>query len=790
MAYFSDGARWIEPHEETVPEAGSRPAHLLRGTAELDRPVTAAVVTATAHGVYELFVNGERVGDQELTPGFTAYRSRLQVQTWDVAALLRPGENVVAAILSDGWFRGRHGFERHADGFGTRTAFIAELTVTHDDGSATTASTGSAWRSHPGHILRADLMDGQGVDFRLLDPDWARPGGGEDGWWPVGIGEGGLYDDAARFIAEESAPVRRMEELAPVSLSRPKPGTVVVDFGQNINGWVRLSRLGAAGVRTVLTHGEVLGAGGEVSTENIRAFDFAARTPLPAGQVDEVISAGRDGDVFEPRHTTHGFRYVQLDGAPDDLEPADLRAVVVHTDLTRVGTFRSSDPRLDALHEATMWSLRDNACDIPTDCPQRERSGFTGDWQIFVATAAQLYDVRAFSEKWLRDLAVDQWDDGRVPTIVPSPAGNGPSGRWLDDMSAGSAGWGDAAVIVPWELWRAYGDLDALRRALPAAVRWVDFAAGAAAGARHPDRAAVRPVPAEHEDSLWDTGFHFGEWLEPGVAPNPDPSVDHGIVATAFLHRSATLLARMLRLAADDRADRYARIADRAAHAWRAEYLAPDGTIAEESQANYARALAFGLIPADLRPAAADRLAALVGQNGGRLTTGFLSTGQLLPALAEEGLVDEAFALLFSTGIPSWLEMVDRGATTVWEWWDGVDEGDVRGSLNHYSKGAVVSFLYEWIAGIRLPADPADGEAAYRRVTIAPHVGGGLTHASATIDTPSGPVASAWRLEDGVFRIDVTVPDGTVAQVRLPDGTTSVLCGGSASYACSVDDRA
>ncbi|MCX7520769.1 family 78 glycoside hydrolase catalytic domain [Microbacterium sp. STN6] len=775
-------ARWIEPFEPQDPGAGLRPAYLLRRSFVLTEAPTQARVDATAHGVYELFVNGQRVGDEELAPGFTAYRTRLQVQSWDIAGLLRPGHNVIGAILSDGWFRGRHGFVRHADGFGARTALLAAVHVTFPRGETGTIVTDADWQSTPGHITRADLMDGQTVDFRLYDASWcmAEPEGETQAgaliWHPVALGEGALYDDRRRLVPNEGPRPRRIETLAPAAIAAPRPGTVVVDFGQNINGWVRLERLGPAGTRLTLTHGEALDAAGLVTTDHLRAFDFATGAVLPAGQVDEVISAGRQSDVFEPRHTTHGFRYVQLDGVVEAPSADEIRAVVVHTDLRRVGTFACSDAQLNAFHDAAVWSFRGNACDIPTDCPQRERSGFTGDWQVFVAAAALVYDVRAFSEKWLRDLAADQWADGRVPTIVPNPGGDRPSGHAFEDMSAGSAGWGDAAVLVPWELWRSYGDIEILARQLPSMRRWVDYAAGCAASARHPERAARRPHPSDHEQYLWDSGFHFGEWLEPGVEPNPDPTVDHGIVATAFLHRSAHLVARAAALLGDAAtAAHYDAIAEGARQAWRAEYVRAHARLTEESQANYVRGLAFGLFPERQAREAAARLAQLIAENGGRLATGFLSTGQLLQALADNGQERTAFEVLRSRGVPSWLGMLERGATTIWEWWDGVDGDTVRGSLNHYSKGAAMSFLYTHIAGIRMRAEPTPLEAGYRRVTIAPLVGGGLTWASASVETEHGLVSSAWRLEGDTLRLEVEIPPGCTAEIRLPDGSPRPL---------------
>jgi alpha-L-rhamnosidase len=498
-----------------------------------------------------------------------------------------------------------------------------------------------------------------------------------------------------------------------------------------------------------------------------------------------VVSAGRAGEWFEPRHTTHGFRYAQIEGFAEPLSPADVSAVVVHTDLAEAGRFACSDPRLDALHRAAVWSFRGNACDIPTDCPQRERSGFSGDWQIYVATAALTHDVAAFSDKWLRDLAADQWPDGRIPTVAPNPAGAGPSGNPFLDAMEGSAGWGDAAVFVPWELWRAYGDLALLDRQYPAMAAWVRYAADVAAGRRHPDRAAARPRPAPHERYLWDTGGHFGEWLEPGATPGLDPGADQGIVATAYLARSARLLGRMAALLgrADDAA-RYADLAAAVTDAWQREYLGPAGDIAGPTQANHVRALAFDLIPERLRPAVADRLAALVAADGNRLGTGFLTTGLLLPVLADNGHLDVAYRVLLSTGIPSWLEMIARGATTIWERWDGIGDDGAHGSLNHYSKGAVVSFLYTHVAGLRQLDDPGPESAGYRRFVVEPRPGGDLEWAAAEHHSAYGPVRCAWRRRGDVLEVSVDVPPGTRAEVRLPDGQRAAAGPGSHAFAC------
>lgn len=782
-----DAAIWVSPAEPVRASAGQRPVHLLRRTFELPAEPDRLRCVATAHGIYELFVNGTRVGEHELTPGFTAYRRRLQVHEHDLTPHLRPGRNTLAVLLSDGWFRGRHGFERRADGFGTRTGLLLAVVAGDAASSGTVVVTDQSWTSRPSHITAADLMDGQIEDRRLLDPDWFLGGGSDEGWHQVVPLDDELTRDRSRLITADGPPTRRLRRLAPITRTSPSPGTVVLDLGEEINGWLHLPELGPAGTRLRLTHGEALDADGRVDTDHLRAFQFSTGQRLPAGQVDEVISAGRPGEAFEPRHTTHGFRYVQMDGVPTELDLSGAYGVLVHDDLERVGEFDCSDPRLVELHEVVRRTLLTNACAVPTDCPQRERSGFTGDWQIFVATGALLADVDAFSRRWLRDLAADQWADGRVPTVIPNPAGSEPSGIVFEDLSAGSAGWGDAAAIVPWELWRAYGNRDALAEQLPAMRRWVDYAAGRAAADRHPDRVAKRPEPTADEGYLWDTGFHFGEWLEPGVAPNPDPAGDHGIVATAYLHRSALLAARTAGVLGEPELETtYDEIAAGARRAWQAEYLRPDGWLTEERQAHYVRALAFELVPTELRQATADRLAELVHQAGDRLTTGFLATGMLLPTLADNGHADLAHRLLTRTGSPSWLGMLDAGATTMWEWWDGVaTDGTVRGSLNHYSKGAVASFLHTHVAGLRLPDLPDVDQAGFRNVRIKPEPGPSLTHASSRLTTRSGPLSVHWSIESGTFGLEVELPPITTASVELPDGRVTTVSGGRHQFSCA-----
>jgi alpha-L-rhamnosidase len=762
-------ARWVAPVEGDDLPPRQRPAFQLAGVAHVAGEVVRARLHATAHGVYEAFLNGTRVGDLELTPGWTAYRSRLQVQTFDVTDLVVPGENVLGALLSDGWWRGQNSVARRVDDYGATTAFLAQLVVTLADGSTVVAGTGDGWRSTPSHVVGADLIAGEVHDLRRR-VSWS----GWRDWEPVRLQDHG-YD---RLCASPAPPVRRIEELRPASVRELTPRRWLVDVGQNINGWVRLRGLGSSGTELTLTYGEWLDHQGDVTQDHVA---WPASTGVDSSvtfQVDRVVSAGVDGDVFEPRHSTKGFQYVRVEGYDGTLSADDVTAVVVHTDFERRGSFACSDPRVEAIHRIAEWSFRDNACDLPTDCPTRERAGWTGDWQIYVETASFLYDVGGFSVKWLRDLAADQRPDGRVTSLVPeSHPGDARAPTHWPDIE-GSAGWGDAAVHVPWQIYRATGDERVLADQWPSMRAWVDYAAGAAAGGRHPSRVERSVEPAAHERFVWDTGWHFGEWLEPGqdvaAAIAAARSADHGPVATAYLHRSAVQLAQTATvLGRDSDAARYAQLAADVADAWRREFLADDGRVIPDTQATYARALSFGLVPEPLRAAAAGRLAELVRAAGHHLGTGFLATALLLPVLAEHGHLNVAYELLLQHTEPSWLVMVDRGATTVWEEWDGVRaDGTPHASLNHYTKGAVISFLHQHVAGLQLL------EPGWRRFRVAPRPGGGLDWAEAQHESPYGTVGVRWERQGDDLKLDVQVPGGTTAEVLHSDARLQILPSG------------
>lgn len=742
---------WLQVREESTPPAGQRPAYLVRREFTLASKPVSAVLRVSARGLYAGHANGIAITDDVLTPGYTEYHQRIQVQSYDVTDLVHEGANALAFLLADGWFRGKVGIGQLVDNYGDRVALYVDLVVALGDGSTVAITADEAWRAGPSHIRSADLFDGQVEDRRQFDRSAYLPGFDDTAWAALDV-----IEYPTTLVDPLAPPVRRVEELIPVSVRELGPGRHLVDLGQNINGWVRLSNLGPAGTTITLTHGEWT----DPDTGDLTMENYVVNVPfLPETKVlqrDIVTSAGVDGDVFEPQFTTHGFQFVRIEGHPGPLGVDDVRGIVVHTDMRAIGGFTCSNDDLNRLHSAAVWSFRGNACDIPTDCPTRERSGWTGDWQLFAPTAAYLFDVDAFSRKWLTDVRLDQHDDGRISNISPiEPLGGFES---KIEYTNGGPGWGDAIVSAPLDMYRAFGTTDALEENWEAARRWVAFCADRAASQRHASRVERDPQPREHERYLADTGFAFGEWFEPNVpldffALREGDQANHG---TAYLHRSAKQMAEIARLLGkgEDIARGYDELAAHTKWAWQVECLNVDGSLVVDTQASYVRALHFGLIPETLRPAAVANLVRLIREAGTHLGTGFLSTPYLLPVLADNGELDLAYELLLQDSAPSWLAMIRAGATTIWELWEGVDAaGRPHDSLNHYSKGAVVSFMHHYVAGLR-PTSPG-----YRTFVVQPRIGGGITSASTWHDSPYGRIDVSWTVDGDTVEVDVTAPD-------------------------------
>ncbi|WP_327692530.1 glycoside hydrolase family 78 protein [Streptomyces sp. NBC_00459] len=735
-----------------APSDSPGPGTLLRTGFTVRGPVHSARMLITALGVYETELNGTVVGDVVLAPGWTSYHHRHRYQTFDVAGLLRPGPNAWGAHLADGWYRGLLGFNGGTRNlYGSRTGLLAELHITYADGTTQTVTTGPGWRAGTGPVVVTGLYEGETHDARLEQPGWSAPGFDDSAWPPVQILGG--FDPSVLFPAD-SPPVRRVEEFGPVCVSGNDQGRVVVDFGQNLVGRLRIRVRGEAGHTVTLRHTEVL----ENGTPSARSLGGAEATDR------YVLRGDADAEEWEPRFTFHGFRYAELEGWPGELGPGDITAVVLHSDLRRTGWFACSDPSLERLHENVVWSMRGNFLDVPTDCPQRdERLGWTGDAQVFAPTASFLYDVRDFLASWLRDLAAEQAaDEDGVPPVMspavplrfqsaPPPSGNRPM-----------AGWGDATVVVPWTLYERYGDTEVLRAQYPSMRGWVDTV-DAVAGPGH----------------VWGEGFQFGDWLDPTAPPSmpPKSSTSGPLVATAYFAYSARLLARTAEVLGEkEDAAHYHALADSVREAFRDRFHRGGGLLHEETQTAYALALCFRLIDDDAeRGRAGERLAALVAARGHRIGTGFLGTPLICDALTDTGHADTAYRLLTQRECPSWLYQVDRGATTIWERWDAVlPDGSLNpsplNSLNHYSYGAVADWLHRTVAGLA-PAEPG-----YRRIRFRPLPGGGITWADAAHETPYGRAESSWRIENGELRLDVLVADGATATVEMP-GSAPVEAG-------------
>lgn len=710
-----------------------QPARLLRREFDVRAPVQQARLYITSLGVYEAQLNGTVIGDHVMDPGWTSYRHRLRYQTFDVTNLLHQGRNALGAMLGDGWFRGRLGFGGgRRNLYGDRLALLAQLEITYADGTIDRIITDESWKAVAGPILSSDIYDGETYDARLERPGWSNADYQDKDW----IAARPIEWDLATLEAPLGPPVRRIESIAPVSISTSPSGRTLFDFGQNLVGRLRLTVRGSAGQTITLRHAEVL-ENGELCTRPLRS----------AQATDRYTLRGEGVETWEPRFTFHGFRYAEIENWQGELGADDIRAIVCHSDLERTGWFECSDPLVNRLHENIVWSMRGNFLDVPTDCPQRdERLGWTGDIQVFAPAASFLYDTCGFLTSWLRDLSAEQNEAGGiVPVVIPNT---------IDRPPFLAAAWGDAAAIVPWVLYWRFGDPGVLTAQFESMRAWVDQLSDFAG-----------------ETRLWDKGFQFGDWLDPAAPPDRpgQARTDPSLVATAYFARSAELVgqaAGVLGLA--DQESRYLTLAREIRAAFAREYVTPAGRLLSDAQTAYALAIEFGLLsdPAQ-RQHAAERLEALVRANGYRIGTGFVGTPLICDALCNTGNFDAAYRLLLERQCPSWLYPVTMGATTVWERWDSllpdgsVNPGEMT-SFNHYALGAVADWLHRVVGGL------ATAEPGYRRIAIAPRPGGGMSYASARHLTPYGIAECAWTLRDGTIEVKAVVPPNTTARVSLP----------------------
>jgi alpha-L-rhamnosidase len=722
------------------------PGILFHKTFTVPTAIKRATVYATGLGLYELRINGQRVGDHLLTPEWTDYRKRIQYQTYDVTKSLHRGSNAVAAMTGDGWYMGRlMGIAK--DAYGANQRLLLQLEIELTDGQILTVATDESWRSTSDGPIRADgIYDGETYDARREIPGWDMPGCDESAWKPVQVVESG----PAQLVWQRNEPIRVMEELKPVSMAEPKPGVYVFDFGQNMVGWCRLKVRGPAGSTVTIHHAEMLNEDGTIYSANLRG----------APQIDLYTLRGSHKEVFEPHFTYHGFRYVELTGMPERPGLDSVVSSVFHSAAAETGAFNCSHPGINQLMRNIVWTQRGNLMGVPTDCPQRdERFGWMGDIQAFAQTAMFNMDMAAFFSKWIRDIRDDQADDGRFPDYAPHPGNPNTS-------ASGAPGWGDAGVFVPWKVYQNYADRRMLAEHFDSARRWVDYIHHL-----NPDLIWAHGRNADYNDWL------NGDWIKGANWPAKGGSVPQEVFATAYFARSAEIVARMAEvIGRTNDARRYGELAQAIQGAFNKKFVSTDGRIEGDTQGGDALALDFDLLPPDLRAKTARRLVENIHGYQDHLSTGMQTTHRAMLELTRNGYQDVAWKLLTNNAFPSWLYMIDNGATTVWERWDGYVKG--RGfqdpgmnSLNHWAFGAVGEWIWRNIAGI----NPDEMQPGYKHFFIRPRPCPGLTWANASYESIYGRIASDWRIEAGSFRFQVEVPPNTTATIFVPTTDTATV---------------
>ncbi len=721
-------ADWITPDWE---EKNIHP--LLRKTFSLDGEVASARAYVCGLGLYELELNGQKAGREYLTPDCNAYDKWMQYQTYDVTSLLHPGENAMGAMPGNGWYKGRFGFQDNQGNiYGDTMALICELIVSYRDGRSVTIETDESWKAAPGPVQESSIYDGEVYDSNRQIAGWSEAGL-DDGSWS---GTRFLNIGKDRLEARRSLPVHVMNELRPVQVIRTPKGETVLDMGQNMVGWMQMKVNAPKDTEIVLMHGEEL-QDGNFSRENLRT----------AKAEFHYISDGRPA-VVRPHFTFYGFRYVKVEGWPGEIHPEDFTGCVLHSDMERIGEIETSDPLVNRLFLNALWGQKGNFLDVPTDCPQRdERMGWTGDADVFSGTACFNMDTDAFYHKYLYDLALEQKaDNGAVAHVVPKTCVGG----------TGSSVWGDAATVIPWNVYLHYGDKAILEQQLESMKSWVDY--------------IHRQDDGSH---LWNTGFHYGDWLAldgPGGF-NPRGGTAEDYIATAYYAYSAELVAKAARvLGKKDMAREYQTLSDEVKEGFQKEFLTPNGRLAVDTQTAYVLALYMNLIPDKFRKRAASTLERKLKENDYHLKTGFVGTPLLCRVLSENGYNDTAYRLLLKEDFPSWLYEVKMGATTIWERWNSLLPNGKFGelgmnSLNHYAYGSIVEWMYRNMCGIQ----PVEDCPGFRRAKLEPQPNGRLTCSKAFLNSAAGRYESSWMLDGDGLHYAFTIPFDTVAEVKLPD---------------------
>jgi alpha-L-rhamnosidase len=717
----------------------------LRKTFTLSSRGGSETLRISALGLYRAFINGRRVGHDLMTPGWTSYWDRLSYQTYDVADLLRDGDNTIDIWLGDGWYRSRMMWPRSEimNTWGDHIAAIAELRSGEGE---VLAATDDTWTSGLTPILKSGIYFGESFDARLASDTAATAGSAVVAY------------DLVRLIPHETHAVQELTELRPVKSFADAGGRTVYDFGQNAAGYVAITVEGKAGARLLIEHAELADHTGQFDRESMRSAEARVEYTLKGG----------GPETYRPHFTFFGFRLVRvaIDG---EAKIIDIVSVPISTAVTQTATFSSANALVNRLVQNTIWSQRSNFVEVPTDCPQRdERLGWTGDAQVFAATACYLHESHGILRKYVRDMLADQRPDGAIPHVVPDPTRN-----HEDKVPGffGSTGWGDAIAIVPWVLYTHYGDREILEEALPGMIRWNDFVWSISNG------------PIVSPPSAWGArGFTFGDWLQPqGDFAKPYPTIGDDAAATIYLYISSQLAARAAELLGDkDQARRLSERAEQVKRAYQREFITASGRIGYNDQTSYALAFLWDLIPAEHIDAAKDYFKATVARAQGRLGTGFIGTPALLPALVKIGEPELAASVFLQEGLPGWLFQVRMGATTIWERWNALNEEGVAfdpqmNSYNHYAYGAVCQWLFESVAGFR--PDPA--LPGFKHIIYEPTVIASLSPLAASHDSVAGRIEAAWKVDGERVTYDITVPQGSTGTLVLSPKYKDIAIDGS-----------
>lgn len=711
----------IDEHQRLVIPEELAGVRYVRKSFALKSPVQRAVLYASALGLYEVRLNGQRVGDHVLAPDWTDYRKRVRYQAYDVTAMVKQGDNAIGALLANGWFSGKIGNGANQF-FGKVPAMLAQLEVTYADGRTERIATDASWKSHASPILTSDFMLGEDYDARLEVKDWDQPGLDESKWVPTTV-----RDESSRKLeAQVMEPVRQITEIKAKAVSEPKPGCWTYDMGQNMVGVVRLKVSAPAGTKVTLRHAEMLNPDGTLYTKNLRG----------APSVDHYICKGGGVETWQPLFTFHGFQYVEITGLTGKPDLDAITGIVIASDTPLTGEFTCSDVRINQLQSNIVWGQRGNYVSVPTDCPQRdERLGWMGDAQVFIRTATYNADVAAFFTKWMVDVDDGQSPEGSFSDVNPNTMG-----------THSVPAWGDAGVICPWTIYEVYGDKRMLERHLPAMTKWIEYMRAHSTG-------LIRDK---------DRGNDYGDWLSIGADTPKD------LIGTAYFAYSTRLVAKSYQaLGRLEEARKYEQLFQDIKAAFNKRYVSPDGRIRGNTQCVYAMALKFDLLPAELRPKAAQYLEDDIKAKGNHLSTGFVGVSYLLPVLTQADKADMAYRLLLQDTFPSWLFSVKHGATTIWERWDGwtpekgfQDPG--MNSFNHYSLGSCGEYLFGYVGGIR-PASPG-----FKTILIDPVIQGGLSWAKTRYASIQGPIATSWKRDGKRLALEVVIPANTTATVCVP----------------------